>query len=298
MNFEVENKDGNIEVRLINGTQKAKATCFFENTLEYEGKKVGTIGNFETDNYILGVMILKKCEELLKGKGCNLIVAPMNGNTWKKYRTLSYTNGDPSFLLENVNPIEHNEILKEAGFEKMYTYTSTKGKIEDYVESPVLDILEKRMKEKKITIRNFDKNKYIEDLKKIYNVALPSFYKNPFYTPISEDDFLAQYIPYISMFDEELILIAEQDGKTVGFLFSLPDIDKESIVVKTCAVLKEYQKLALGSILLSKLQDRAKLKGFKNWIFAFMYQNNTSQKSAKRHKTELIREYALYVKEI
>jgi len=170
--------------------------------------------NFETDNYILGVMILKKCEELLKGKGCNLIVAPMNGNTWKKYRTLSYTNGDPSFLLENVNPIEHNEILKEAGFKKMYTYTSTKGKIEDYVESPVLDILEKRMKEKKITIRNFDKNKYIEDLKKIYNVALPSFYKNPFYTPISEDDFLAQYIPYISMFDEELILIAEQDGKT------------------------------------------------------------------------------------
>ena len=42
----------------------------------------------------------------------------------------------------------------------------------------------------------------------------------------------------------------------------------------------------------------AKSKNFEKWIFAFMYSNNTSQKMAKRNKTEVIREYALYGKEL
>ena len=42
----------------------------------------------------------------------------------------------------------------------------------------------------------------------------------------------------------------------------------------------------------------AKEKGFKEWIFAFMHSNNTSQKMAKRNGAEVIREYALYGKEI
>ena len=100
------------------------------------------------------------------------------------------------------------------------------------------------------------------------------------------------------MFDEDLILIAEKENTPVGFIFALPNYDKETIVVKTGAVLSEYQKIALGNTLLSKLHDKAVEKGYINWIFAFMYQNNTSQKSAKRHNTKLIREYALYSKKI
>ena len=56
--------------------------------------------------------------------------------------------------------------------------------------------------------------------------------------------------------------------------------------------------LLFGNILLNKIAQIAKAKGFKNWIFAFMYSNNTSQKMAKRNGTEVIREYALYGKEI
>ena len=222
----------------------------------------------------------------------------MNGNTWKKYRVLTYTTDEPKFILENVNPIEHNEIFEKANFKKMYTYTSTKGKIDDYVKSKYEVKLEEKIRNQNISIRTFDKNNYIEDLKKIYEVASPSFYRNPFYTPISEEEFLTQYIPYISMFDEDLILIAEKDNKPVGFVFALPNYDKETIVVKTGVVIDEYQKLALGNTLLSKLHDKAKEKGYINWIFAFMYQNNTSQKSAKRHNTKIIRKYALYVKDL
>lgn len=298
MDIKIENIEKNITIEMSDELYTAKATCYFEGTPEVDGKRIGTIGDLEVNNTNLGIELLNKCEEILKEKGCKLIVGPMNGNTWKKYRTLTYTTDEPKFVLENVNPIEHNEIFIKSNFEKMYTYTSTKGKIDDYIKSKYEDKLETKAKEQNIVIRPFNKANYIEDLKKIYKVARTSFYKNPFYTPISEEEFLAQYIPYISIFDEDLILIGEKEGNPVGFIFALPNYDKETIVVKTGAVLTEYQKIALGNTLLSELHDKAKEKGYVNWIFAFMYQNNTSQKSAKRHNTRLIREYALYAKNI
>ena len=68
--------------------------------------------------------------------------------------------------------------------------------------------------------------------------------------------------------------------------------------MKTVAVIPEFQKLAIGNVLMSDIAKIAKQKGFKNWICAFMYANNTSQKMAKRNQTEVIREYALYGKKI
>ena len=275
-----------------------KARCYFNTTPVEDGRHVGAIGEFNPDSKEEGIEVLRKCEEVLKGKGCELIIAPMNCTTWRKYRTLTYSNGEPPFLLENVDPIEHNEMFLDAGFEKKYNYTSTKGKISDYEESKVHNLLVEKMNKENVVIRHFNKENYIEDLKKIYEVALPSFYRNPLYTPITEEEFLEQYTPYISKFDEDLILIAEKEGKPVGFLFTIPDFDPHTLVVKTGVVLKEYQSFALGSIILSELKKIAVEKGYTDWIFAFMYEENTSQKYAKRHHTHLIREYALYGKNI
>ena len=306
MEFKIEEQGKDIKVVLINEEKEvAKATCYFENTPIVNNKNIGCIGGFETEDRKAGVEILNKCEEILKEKNVSLIVAPMNGNTWKKYRTMKYTNGDDLFLLENVNPMEHNEILIEAGFEEIDTYTSTKGFIKDAYRSEALDLAEENLKNENIIIRNFNKENYIEDLKKIFNVSKQSFTRNPFYTPIEEEDFLKQYEQYVAMCDEELILIAEKDGEEIGFVFCVPNFNEakegkkiETLILKTIAVLPEYEYLAIGNVLLNKISKVAETKGFLKWIFAFMYSNNTSQKMAKRNKAQIMREYAIYGKEI
>ncbi len=306
MNFKIENQGKDIKVILIqDGQEKAKATCYFEDTPKVNEKNVGCIGDFETDTQDNGVILLNKCEEILKEKNVSLIVAPMNGNTWKKYRTMKYTNGENMFLLENVNPIDHNEILKNAGFKEIHTYTSTKGLIKDSYKSEIFNEIEENLKEEKIEIRNFNKSDYITDLKKIYNVSKQSFNRNPFYTEIDEDSFLKQYEGYIQMVDEELILIAEKEGKEIGFVFCIPNFNEakegkeiSTLILKTIAIIPEYEYLGLGNVLLNRISKKAIDKGFKQWIFAFMYSNNTSQKMAKRNNTQLIREYALYGKEV
>lgn len=306
MEFKTIIEDKDIKVILIeNNKEKGSAICYFEDTPKLNGKYIGTIGEFICENKIYGIKLIEKCEEILKEKGKEFIVGPMNMNTWHKYRVLKYTNGDNLFVLENVNPITDNEIFLEAGFKEICTYTSTKGELKDNYNSKSLDLLEEKITENNIVIRKFDKNNYKNDLKKIYNISINSFEKNPFYTKIPEEEFLKQYEGYINMCDEDFILIAEKDRKEIGFAFCIPDFNEikekgkvETIIMKTVAVLPEYREYAIGNVLFKKIANIAQNKGFKKWIFAFMYSNNSSQKMAKRNKTEKIREYVLYGKEI
>ncbi len=253
MDFRIKNEEKNIKVELIDGEKQiARATCYFKDTPKIDNRNIGCIGEFETETEEAGFQVIEKCEEILKEQGVKFIAAPMNGNTWKKYRTLKYTNGESLFVLENVNPIEHNEILKKAGFKELYTYTSNKGLIENAYKSESLNFAEENIKQENIKIRKFDKQNYLEDLKKIYNISKLSFCRNPFYTPIEESEFLKQYEPYIDMCDEDFILIAEKEGEEVGFVFCIPNFNvaKEgkkikTLVLKTIAVLPEYEYLAI-----------------------------------------------------
>ena len=248
MEFFTENIDKNIRVVLKdNGEDVAKAICYFENTPKIDESHIGCIGEFEAKNEEYGIEIIKKCEDILKQKSISYVVAPMNGNTWKKYRTIKYTNGEDLFLLENVNPIEHNNIFINAGFRELHTYTSTKGLIENSYNSEALDMAERNIDEE-IVIRKFNKDNSYEELKKIYNISKKSFDRNPLYTTISEEEFIKQYEPYIQMVDSDLILIAEKDGEEVGFVFCIPNFNEnqksekiETLILKTIAVLPEYE---------------------------------------------------------
>lgn len=306
MEYKIENEGKNIKVLLIENDEiQAKATCYFEDTPKKDDKNIGCIGDFEAKNKNYGVNLLNKCEEILKEKNISYIVGPMNGNTWKKYRTLKWSNGDPLFLLENVNGIEYNEIFLSAGYDEIETYTSTKGLIKDAYYSSVIEKAYEKLKENNIKIRKFDKTKYEEELKKIYSISKVSFYRNPFYTPISETEFIEQYKNYLDLFNEDFILIAEKENRAIGFIFTIPDYNElkykekvQTLILKTVAVIPEYEHLAIGHVLLNEIRKNALDKKYEKWICAFMYSKNTSQKGAKRNKTELIREYALYGKEI
>lgn len=306
MEFQLKKENNCIHVSMIvDKNEVAKAICYFGNTPEENGERIGCIGEFTSTTIENGVLLLQECEKVLKKQNIHHVIAPMNGNTWKKYRTLKYTDGSNSFLLENVNPQSDNQIFQMAGYQELHTYTSTRGMIKDAYHSDILKLAEDGMQKENISIRKFQKNKYLDDLKKIFSVSKKSFIRNPFYTPIAEEEFIKQYESYISMVDEDLILIAEKEGKEIGFVFCIPNFNElkeigrvKTLILKTIAVLPEYENMAIGNVLLDIISKVAIAKGFEEWIFAFMYRDNTSQKMAKRNNTHVIREYAIYGKEI
>ena len=306
MDFRIQESENKIEVIMTEANlEVARASCFIQNTPTIKKEKIGTIGEIECDNAQDGENLLEKCCEILKEKNFKYVVGPMNGNTWNKYRCIRKTTEEPEVLLENVDKKELNSMFKKAGFKELHTYTSTKGKIKDAYSDKILDEMYSKIKKEGFSIRTFNKANAHDELEKIFEVAKISFTRNPLYTDINKEEFIGQYEKYISMCNEKLILIAEKDGKPIGFLFSMPDFNMSrpnekvtTLILKTIAIIPEYEDYSIGNIMLNEIRKTSIDLGFTEWIFAFMYKNNTSQRMAQRNNTTTIREYSLYGKDL
>ena len=75
----------------------------------------------------------------LGAEGCDLTLGRMDGNTWRRYRLLTWRGTDPPFLLEPDNPDDWPRHFEAAGFAPLATYYSSKcDDLEGYPAEPAL----------------------------------------------------------------------------------------------------------------------------------------------------------------
>jgi GNAT superfamily N-acetyltransferase len=141
-------------------------------------------------------------------------------------------------------------------------------------------------------------------LRRIYAVSTISFQGNFLYTPIEEDAFLAQYRPIQSRVQPDLVLLAEQAGRCVGYVFAIPDLAQaergeriSTVIVKTLAVLPGRAYAGLGAWLLAEVHATAARLGFTRAIHALMHQTNRSR-NLSAHYARTIRRYTLLARRL
>jgi GNAT superfamily N-acetyltransferase len=98
------------------------------------------------------------------------------------------------------------------------------------------------------------------------------------------------------------MIVAEQHGAPIGFLFGLPDGLQgpravDAIIIKTLAVLPAYRGTGLGGWLVAHAQSRARELGFKRVIHALMHESNVSTKVSARY-ARIFRRYELFSKRL
>jgi len=244
----------------------------------------GYIGCFEMRDKKTGKEQLEKYVTQLKDAGHTRIIAPIDGDTWHKYRAVSWSNGEAPFPLEPQNPLWYNEVFNECGFKPLHKYSSYKFSLDNVTPLAKTD--------KAFNIRNFRES----DLRIIYDISLQEFNENFLYTDITFEEFSKLYEPLLPMLDEELTVIAEIDGNPVGFAFSFAISD--TVILKTLAVRSEFRSSGIGAVLINHVLLVASQKGIKHAVAALMADGNNSLKIASKYEGEKIREYILYCLEV
>lgn len=149
-----------------------------------------------------------------------------------------------------------------------------------------------------INIRAFDMSRFEEELRAIYALSTGAFTGNFLYTPITEAEFVAQYRKIRPSLRPELILMAEQVGRLLGYMFTLPNVVEtptRTVVLKTVAVLPGRTSLGLGAVLVDRTQQVARELGYTRAIHALMHETNRSR-NISRHTAAPFRRYALFAK--
>ncbi len=281
----------------------ARCSLWWQNTPFFPNHRLGFIGHYDVQDAAAAARILQHACEQLAAFGCTLAVAPVDGNTWQRYRLLTERGEEATFFLEPDNPDDWQCDFLDQGFTPLAEYSSALNTNLSYID-PRLETVIARLENAGVQIRSVNLERIEEELHRIYMVSSASFRRNFLYTPISEAEFISQYRLLLPYLKPELVLIAEHNYNPVGFLFAIPDWLQaqrgepiNTVIIKTVAVLPKRIYAGLGNLLVAQCHAIAHRLGYNRAIHALMHDANPSRNLSRRY-AQTIRRYTLFAKEL
>lgn len=283
-------------IMLKDGKPVGRVAIYNNPKLQYNEHHIGGFGNYECiEDFEASRTLLAKAVNLISDMGVDFILGPINGSTWDDYSFITH-HVHPNFFLEPFNPVYYNDQFQDFGFEKVATRVSSIDRNLSGRHSSVAQ-KEAQLAKTGVRFRSIRLDHYEEELEAIYPFVMDKFKTHQFFSPISKESFMAKYRPFKRLIDPELVLIAEdQKGDMVGLFFCIQDflnLDEKSLVAKTVARSSGEAWRGLGDVMLSKMNERARNKGFQAMIYAFMNPAFNSRLSVE-YAGETYKTYALY----
>lgn len=254
---------------------------------DWDGAPAATIGTIAFRDETAGAGLLAEALTRTRAAGRDRVLGPMAGDTWHAYRFVSETDGTPPFLLEPTNRPHEPAIFAAAGFTPVARYFSAKMALAaiDPTPPPATE---------DFTITPWDGANPEALIREVFALSTDAFAANAFYTPISEEAFLAMYRPVMPMMRPDLIFFARRpDGSLAGYLFAIPDY-AQGLETKTI-ILKTYASLVPGAgrHLVHACHSAARALGFETVVHALIHDTNRSAERSRMEGATVFRRYEL-----
>ena len=253
----------------------------------WRNRKTACVGAFSCDDADSGVKLLKEAKKRARKKNYPCLIGPMDGDTWHRYRVVTFSDNSDPFLLEPVSGPHDYEAFKGAGFQPISNYVSTRANISDAIGKTAPMV-------KGITITTWDGKNAPDLIDQLFQLSTAAFANNAFFKPITRNAFLKLYEPIIPAIKPEFVLFAKSpNDDLVGFLFGMPNITlnkkDKSVILKTYASAVR----GCGRLLVDIFHRRARDVGYDKVIHALMHEDNISLDRSRLHKAKVFRRYAL-----
>ncbi len=278
--------------------------------------KVGFFGFFECVNeQNVANALFDEAKNFLKSKGMNAMRGPANPSVNDEYGMLFDGFDSPPVVLMTYNPQYYTTLCENYGLKKekdLYAYLLDQETVYTEKFMRANEIAKQRNSITFRTINMKDFNNELNRIKTIYNEA---WQYNWGAVKMTDAEFDALAADLKMVLEPALILIAEREGKPIGFALSLPDINVRMQESKTgsllsflwhtfvtkkkinlvrvivLGVLPEHQKTGAAGVLFFETAVRAKNLGYRYGEASWILEDNVMMTRAaeamlgKRYKT-------------
>lgn len=186
--------------------------------------KTGFLGFFECiENYDAAESLFSAAASWLKSKGMETMRGPMNFSTNEECGLLIKGFDSPPVLMMTYNPAYYIDFFEKFGLNKamdLIAYFFPFKEVPPYITKAAERILKRN---NNVVIRTINMKKFwdeVEIFKKIYNSAWES---NWGFVPLTDKEIVKMAKDFKMIMDNDLIMIAEVNGKPAGFSLILPD---------------------------------------------------------------------------
>lgn len=247
-------------------------------------------------------LLFKAAAEWLKEKGADQkFIGPVNFSTNEACGLLIKGFDSPPFLMMTYNAPYYSVLIEGAGFAKQIDLIAWHWEGDGYDDKSVrlLDALKERLKRNNIIIRKVNLKNFKEETAKLREVYNSAWDKNSGFVPLTDEefDYLAKDLKLI--LDPDFALVAEQQGKIVGFGLALPNFNEifkqvkrgrlfpagifkillnkskvKSLRIYALGIVDGYRKMGIEACLYGTIIKEYKRKGFKHAEAGWTLENN------------------------
>ncbi len=297
-----------------------------ENHNKFHQDKAGFFGFFEsTDDKDVSHALFAESEKWLRERGKDTVLGPVNPSTNDEAGLLIKGFDSPPYAMMCHNPEYYSNLIEGQGYEKakdLYDwFLDIRGmKIPD----KILRLAEISLKKYDLTIRNIDIKHLSRDIQFIREIYNDAWSRNWGFVPFTNEeiDHLGADLKQIVI--EEFVLLAFKDGRPIGFLLCIPNINEiliknrsgrlfptgifklltgmkkiKTVRTITLGIVKDFQHIGLGTILytenIRRAQRRNLIGGEMSWI---LEDNEAMNRPIELLGSKLYKIYRIYQKKL
>lgn len=293
----------------------------------YHNSNVGFWGFFDVINdYEVAKALFDTVKQWHKKHGFEAMIGPVNFSTNDTAGLLIEGFDMPPVVEMTYNKPYYKDLIEKYGFKKdmdLFAYMIySKNVSEKSVK--LADLIQKRLEKKGITIRQINMKDFKNEVAKIKEVYNKAWEKNWGFVPATdkEFEFLAEGLKMIV--NPQYALVAEHNGKFVGFALTIPNINEITINFKkgklfpfnifkllmkknktkyvriiTLGVIEGYRKMGIEAVFFARIIQSAKknniIGGEASWI---LENNEMMNMAAEKLHGEKYKTYRIYRKDI
>ncbi len=293
------------------------------------GDQIGFFGFFESINdQDVANTLINTAARWLREQGMQAMRGPVSPSMNDEVGMLLEGFDSPPVMQMPYNPSYYPELMANAGFDK------AKDLLAWLVEYPqaltekltrVTDVLRERGR---ITVRGLSMKRFEEEVERIKRIYNSAWQPNWGFVPMTDEEMNMMAYELKQVIDADLVLFAEQNGKTAGFALAVPDINEafkagtqippgaknlptaimnlmtKKKQIKTAriiilGVLPEFHGKGIDALLYREIMERASRKGIRRGEASWVLEDNTMMnRAAEMMNASPYKRYRVYEKGI
>lgn len=303
------------------------AAILNRNHNQYNQANDGFFGFFDCINSseVANALFLQ-AENWLRQHGVATIIGPVNPSTNETVGLLVNGFDRPPVAMMTYNKPYYAELITQYGFKKhvdLYAYLLQASTISDR-SVKLQQALLKRLEQKNIVIRAINLKDFNNEVRKVREIYNAAWDKNLGFVPMTENEFTYLAKDLKLVMDPDFCLVAEHEGKMIGFALAIPDINQVQIKIKkgrllptgifkllfgkkkinfvriiTLGVVEAYRKMGIEACFYASIIQKGFEKNIPTGEASWILENNEMMNKAMeningtRYKTYRIYEKAL-----
>ncbi|MES1971041.1 MAG: GNAT family N-acetyltransferase [Pseudomonadota bacterium] len=196
------------------------------------GPGCGQFGLFDAEDATTAKALINAAEGWLRNKGMTRVLGPISMSIWEEPGLLIQGYDHPPTIMMGHAKPEYRSWIEAAGYNHAKTLYTYDLDITQEFPPIVKRIIQSGEKNPRIRIREVDKSKFDEEAAIILAILNDAWSDNWGFVPLTPPEIADVGVKLKPIVFNDLIRIAELDGRPVAFMITLPDLNEVLMPLK------------------------------------------------------------------